>query len=1119
MITAPLTIHLFGPLSVFLQGEPMPRVRTRSVEWLLALLVLRSGRSVSRSWLAGTLWPDSEETQALQNLRNALLSLRKALGSEGERIHAPTRETLSLNLKGAEVDLLRFDAGIRLGEEAALREAVEIHTRPLLEGCQEEWAFLERESRQQACLNALETLADLAERQQDYSEALNLLRRAVGMDSLRDTIQRGLMRVLAATGDTPAALFVYREYRLHLRREMNLEPDAETLQLYQQIRQQKGRGEEEQIQAGPPGVEEKGSRKALGARSDGVSYVSSSPLLPFSSSALPHPITALIGREQAVREVSDLIPVSRLVTLVGGGGVGKTRLSIQVAAETAERFAEGTAFVALAALSDPALLSAFVASALGIREEGTPEPGFMLHALTGFLSTRSILLVLDNCEHLVGATAELCQSLLERCPGLHILATSRQRLGLIGEVAWRVPSLPCPTSEFLHDSTRPVTEAVLEYPAVQLFVERAAMARPGFRLRSREETLEAAQICQHLDGIPLAIELAAARMEILTVGQIAVRLKDRFRLLTGSGQGVLPRHQTLRTLIDWSYELLTGEEQALFGRLSVFAGGWTLEAAEAIWNSPDESAAHTQYVGSDALELIASLINKSLVLAEESATGVRYRMLETVREYAREKLLQEGYEESARQLHFTWFLQSAERAGQDLYGPDQETALTRLDAELDNMRVALDFGRTSAALRDGHLLLSGALWPYWLLRGLFSEGREHLAFALHHADDAPPQIRARALLGAATLANAQWEITTARSNAEECLALYRAIDDPKGIADALLCLGYAAFINATYIHSDYAEAQQYLDEGIAICRRIGYQHGLVGALVRLGFLLMRLKHFEAARPVLLECLSASQALGAESSTAESLYNLGRLARCDGDFNTALDLLEQSLAISRRLGHLDSISAALLDIALVAVERGDLEDARKPLDEFVEIWRRLGNPVRAAWGLVMIGNIAYRQADYGAAWPWYLESLKIFREYKNQVGIACTCNSLGSVAFHQADFARARNLHIEALIIYHDLTLMDGMTWSLERLGVLEAFLGNPQEAVRLCGAASTAREELGVSLEPWDQADWDQAIAAIRAALGQAFDAAWAAGRLLTFDQIRSSLSDRGRVPTEGQRL
>src|SRR5579871_5055398 len=357
MPTPPLTMQLFGPLRVHIHGEPMSRVRTRSVEWLLALLVLRHGRSVDRSWLAGTLWPDSEESQALHNLRDNLVHLRKALGEERERLQSPTRDTLTLDLAGAEVDLVRFDRALQTSEEEALRSAVEAYTGPLLEGCLEEWVLLERNHREQACLRALETLADAAEQRQDYAEALALLNRAKGMDVLRDTTRRGLMRVLAASGDAPAALASYREYRLLLHEEMNIDPDTETFRLYEQIREQARQAAQHKA----PTQEE--------ARPAPVS----SPTPPPLPSALPHPITTLIGREQETREIAEALSRSRLVTLVGGGGVGKTRLSIEVGRERASHAAQEVAFLALASLADPTLLPAFVATALGIREKARSE--------------------------------------------------------------------------------------------------------------------------------------------------------------------------------------------------------------------------------------------------------------------------------------------------------------------------------------------------------------------------------------------------------------------------------------------------------------------------------------------------------------------------------------------------------------------------------------------------------------------------------------------------------------------------------------------------------------------------------------------------------------------------
>lgn len=536
----------------------MPRVRGRSIEWLLALLVLRHGRAVDRSWLAGTLWSESEEGQARHNLSDALTHLRKALGSEGGRIQSPSRETLTLDLTGADVDLLVFDRAIQAGDEAALRNAVDCYAAPLLEGCYEAWVGLERENREQACLAVLETLADRAGERGNASEAIRYLRKAEALDPLRDTVARRLMTALQATGDSAAAIEVYHRLRHRLHEELAADPDAATTRLFQEIRQQGREGE-------------KGSKNLL-----------NHPLLPLSPSPLPHPLTALIGRAQEIREIAEALASSRMVTLIGGGGVGKTRLAIEAARAVSPRFAQGVAFVALASLSDAALLPAFVATALGIEEETGPDASFLIRALVGWLLTHEVLLVLDNCEHLIEATAALTQTLLERCPDLHILATSRQRLGLTGEVAWRVPSLPVPEPEPISERAKNGVETALDYPAIRLFVERAAMARPGFRLTEIEDARAVAQICHRLDGIPLAIELAAARVNALRVGQIATRLDDRFQLLTGGARTALPRHQTLGALIDWSYHLLTTPEQAMLCRLSVFAGRWTLEVAEAV---------------------------------------------------------------------------------------------------------------------------------------------------------------------------------------------------------------------------------------------------------------------------------------------------------------------------------------------------------------------------------------------------------------------------------------------------------------------------------------------------------------------------------------------------------
>ncbi|HLK59589.1 MAG TPA: BTAD domain-containing putative transcriptional regulator [Chthonomonadaceae bacterium] len=564
MPTAALTIYLFGPLRVLVGDEPLPRVPTRSIEWLLALLALRHGRAVDRSWLAGTLWPDSSESQALHNLRNDLVHLRKALGREGARIQSPTRDTLTLALEGAEVDVVDFDRAVRAGDEASLLHAVALYTGPLLEGCYEAWVSPERESREQACLTALESLADKATERADYAAAIPYLRKAEKLDPLRDTTARRLMSALQVTGDTAAAIEVYRRLRLRLHEELFSVPDEATTRLFQQIR-------------APSRSRTVPKTEALGTPTPSVPVPPSSvPVSTFSRP--PHPLTRLIGREPEVADIQKYLHQSRLVTLIGAGGVGKTRLALEVAGRAAEAFEQRVAWVELASLAEGDLLLPTLATALGLRQEGMSDPEMLRNALVARLSESASLLIVDNCEHLLDALAELVQTLLSRCPLLRVLATSRQRMGLAGETAWRVPSLLAPAP----DQAPADPQAALTFPAIRLFVERAASAFTGFQLTRREEVEAVCQICRRLDGIPLALELAAARTNVLSVGQIASRLDDRFALLSGGHRKASPRHQTLRALIDWSYEQLAEGERVLLRRLSVFAGGWSLEAVEAV---------------------------------------------------------------------------------------------------------------------------------------------------------------------------------------------------------------------------------------------------------------------------------------------------------------------------------------------------------------------------------------------------------------------------------------------------------------------------------------------------------------------------------------------------------
>jgi predicted ATPase/class 3 adenylate cyclase len=664
---------------------------------------------------------------------------------------------------------------------------------------------------------------------------------------------------------------------------------------------------------------------------------------------LPVQLTSFIGRERELTEVKRLLTTTRLLTLTGSGGCGKTRLTLQVAADLLEEHPDGVWLVELAALADPALVTQTAAAALGVREEaGRP----LIETLVDYLKPKALLLVLDNCEHLLSACAQLAEHLLRACPQLRMLATSREGLGIAGELTYRVPSLSLPEPRQL-----PPVERLMEYEAVRLFAERAVFTEPCFAMREQNAPA-VARVCQRLDGIPLAIELAAARLKALPVEQIAVRLDDRFRLLTGGSRTALPRQQTLRAAIDWSYDLLSEPERALLRRLSVFAGGWRLEASEAI-------CAGEGIEDWEVLDLLAALVEKSLVQYEEAGNEARYRLLETIRQYGAEKLTAAGEEAGLRERHRDWYLALAEQAKPELHGPRQGEWLARLEEEHDNLRVALaaciQRGEAEAGLR-----LGGALWWFWMVRGYLGEGRERLAGALAlPGSEGRTAARGRALNGAGALAHHQGDFEGARALYEESLAIFRQLGYQLGISELLNNLG----ILARY-QGDYEGARVLYEESLAIKRQLGHQQGI----------------------------------------AASLGNLGIVAFEQGDYEPARAFCEESLAIFRQLGHRQGISQSLNILATVARYQGDYEGAGALYEESLAISRQLGHQWGIAHSLDGLGHVTSDQGDYAAARALYEESLAIFRQLGDQRGIALALDGLAALAAaHQGQPERAARL--------------------------------------------------------------------------------------------------------------
>lgn len=762
---------------------------------------------------------------------------------------------------------------------------------------------------------------------------------------------------------------------------------------------------------------------------------------PLLKHNLPRSLTRFIGREKQLAEVKSLLTHARLVTLTGPGGAGKTRLAVQAAAGLVEDHPDGVRFAELAALNDPGLVAGAVASAVGVREvSGRP----ILETLIEHLKGKRALLVLDNCEHLLQSCAQLAGTLLRDAPQLRLLATSREPLGTYGEATYRVPSLSVP------DPLRPIDpEELSRFEAVRLFRDRAEHAQPGFEV-TRGNGPALVSVCRRLDGIPLALELAAARVRSLTIEEIDRCLDRRFLLLTGGARTALPRQQTLRSLIDWSYDLLNDREKALLNRLSVFAGGWTLAAAEAV--CPGDPVEEWE-----VLDLLTSLSDKSLVLAEPCGGTTRYRLLETVRQYAAERLLETAEPESWRRRHLHHFTRLGEEAEPHLGGADQKAWQERLDPEHDNLRSALEWSAENEP--EAGLRLMGVAWRFWDLRGHHNEARKLLNTLLECSDpECKTAARAHALHAAGLFAFRQGDPPAARRHYEASLEIAREIGDRPAIASALNQLG-----NVAWIQGDYPAARVRHEESLQLRKELGDRRGVGASLNNLGNLAQRLGDLATARTCLEECLEICREFNDTTGIAIALNNLGNTLRLQGDPAAARTLHDECLRLRREMGDPVGVSSSLNNLAMALHDLGDLSAARELLLEALEVKRGLGDRVGVAQSLGNLGEIAYDQADYTAAGSHYRESLGLFAELGDPWGVAGTLEGLAAVA-------------------------------SAQRTGPCPA---------RLLGFTARLREEIGAEIPAHERPRYERQIEHARTAVSDeaAFRSLWENGRALTLGE------------------
>jgi non-specific serine/threonine protein kinase len=617
-------------------------------------------------------------------------------------------------------------------------------------------------------------------------------------------------------------------------------------------------------------------------------------------------ISSFVGREKELAEVKRLLEDSRLLTLTGSGGCGKTRLALAAAGELSEGFEEGVWLVELAPLADPSLMARAVAATLGVRE----QPGRSLtEMLSGYLGSKKLLLVLDNCEHLIEACAELAEALLRFCPGLRVLATSREALGITGEVAWPVPSLSLPDLRRLPD-----IGSLPRYESARLFVERAVAVRPDFVLTEQNASV-VAQVCYRLNGIPLAIELAAARAKVLSVEQIADRLDDCFSLLSAGGRTAMPRQHTLHATMDWSHELLSREERTLFRRLSVFAGGFSLEAAESV--GIGENAERDGVLG-----LLSRLVDKSLVVAREDGSETRYRLLETVRQYGSERLSESDEAPEFQERHAGYYLTLAEEAEPELKGEGQLTWLERLEREHDNLRTSmrwlLERGELEAAAR-----LGWALWLFWGIRAHFAEGRRSMEQVLTAEGSVamPASARAQALFVVGMMANYQGDHLSAEPPIEESLGLFRKLEDKSGIAWALSNASIAAIGLG-----QHQQAINLIEESVDLFFEVGEKWG---ASIQFCFLAVAWRDrgdHGRAKPLAERGLALSREVGERQGISSVLYTLATLAQAERDHERAKDLFEEGLKLSAELRNEADVAHFLEGLASTAEAEGRIERA-------------------------------------------------------------------------------------------------------------------------------------------------------------------------------------------------
>lgn len=1047
------------------QGGQVVSFKTRKSLALLAYLAIRRD-SVSRAELDTLLWPEQDDEGARRSLRGELFRLAQVVGKEAV---LEDSRGLRINAEVLEADLWGFEEGAERGDPAAL----ERYRGRLLEGFHirdaepfESWLQAERERVQERYLGLLKHLAQQAEAGQDFARGLQYLQQAIAVNPLDETLYHRVIRLHGLKGDRVGALKWFERLERVLEEELGVEPSPEVQALLQTINE--GRALAKPVQ---------------------------SRVTPAKSSApnWPLPSGVLIGRAAELAHSQQLLqqPLVRLVTLVGPGGVGKTRLMLELAQQPALAEHYEMVFVELAPLQELSLVASAVARSLGLSEDGRP----VLERLISRLQENPVLLLLDNFEQVMEA-AGLVGELLANCPRLKVVITSRSPLHLRGEREINIGPLAIP-------SKAESLETIARAPAIQLFVERAQAVRPAFSLNP-ENASAVAEVCAKLDGLPLALELAAARSRALGPQAMLGLLNNRLAFLSEGPRDAPQRQRSLRSAIEWSYALLSPDEQRLFACLAVFIGGFDSDAVQQL----------CQHLGGShqALEILERLVGQSLVRLEEGRLeGVhleegdtpRFSMLQTIREYALERLRARGEENILRNFHAQHYLELAEQAWQAQHvGPQQRKWLNRLEAERDNLRAALNFWleqrHTEKAQR-----MAVVLRFLWDMRGYYAEGRAAFRAVLELPGEVAPAVRAAALTGAGVLAWRQGDYSEAKPLLEEGLRLRRTMQDRDGIAYSLQSLG-----NLAARIGDLKAAREYQQENLALRREMGNHSVLGDALFSLGNVALLEGNLKEARDLYDEALALYRQLGEHTSLPFVLINLGEVARFQGKYPEAQKRAQEGLEHARSLGDRMRMANAMQSLGLTALDQAEVSAARSWLEQALNFYQMLGEKARVGLVQAELGNVQLRLGELGAAEQLFRESLSLERVLGIKPAMVLALRGLSQVASLEGNHTEASERLLEGFALALEVSDLPTIVRYVESAGILTFKTNQPENAVRFLSAAQAQRERTGYPQRPYMVRVIGEALAGLKEKLGEeGFRELWEEGKGLGPKQVWNALS------------